>query len=378
MAKNKKADKETSKTIETSVMTQDNKEDFDPKKFNESTVSDESGNDDNINDNKINKKLLTVEEKTRLEEEETKSKKPSEKKEEPEFKDEDTFYDWNDIGNKDLEPEPEPEPEPEEEPELEPEELGEGPFGKKETVKTDIAEIHSPDDGSRNWTDVATELGIQAQNFTELIEHIKSNRLIVEGDDKIININTLLAKSPREKVTDVMRAQANWNEEEIEEYIDKLESEDNLKYTVKQIDSDLLRQKQQHISLLEKKKKDEQQQKYRTQLQFTEALKSNLGNKQQILGGSIDDSARNKIYSHIISGKFQDSIISNMDTLVELAFFNVNKDKVLAALKQSGISEGKKIALSKFRTTQPMKKNGMIVKDKSTAGFNPDEFMAGR
>ncbi|MBR9682121.1 MAG: hypothetical protein GOV02_00420 [Candidatus Aenigmarchaeota archaeon] len=252
----------------------------------------------------------------------------------------------------------------------------------QEKTTDDLSDPSSPDDQKDNaWKSVAKELNIEAEDYNDFISKAKEKttkeQVVISEDSNLNRINKLLSLDSESRIRAVLGENSEYTEEDIDDFIDNAKDNGNLKFEDKNILGQLKKQKDDYVSFMQKKEQDKIALADENVKNFKKNLDSNLSKTENILGGEISNDDRKAVSSFISTGKFQEELLKDPNTLIEAAFFVLNKPKIQKIWSAKGKSAGKKEFLDKLAPTKQVKKSALVDNENENVGFDASKFVNG-
>lgn len=239
--------------------------------------------------------------------------------------------------------------------------------------------------GKSELAKVAEAFDIQADSVDDIITGLKKQIASVKPapeTETIKTLNSLLSLKDKDLITEDLKS-SGFSDEEITEYLEKLEDNDNLRFEAKKLRNNI----KNTISNEEQKAKKDiklQEEARKQELESNQVeLKKYINDNDEVLGIKMTTDAdklksmKDGHYEYITSGQFFGEVTESHKNLSEAAWVWKNREKLVQIAKNKGFEEGKESVINDLKNPDLGDGANHIPDGKEDKDFNPAKFIAG-
>ncbi len=226
-----------------------------------------------------------------------------------------------------------------------------------------------------DWNEVGQELGVEAKTKEEFVNQVKS--LIenpVQDNETISELQEFIKRSDEELVIADMQA-SNFDEDYIEDTLNKLKESGLLKREAVQIRTQLQKFIQKERTTLKEQQINAERQAAEAQTNARKELQSHIKTRDEFFGGKVSSDEKRKLYNYITKGDFSKEIFETHANVAEAAFLWKNKDKIFKMVRTQGVEQGKSKILNNITSPSKNSRSQKSFVQTKTDGFDPKGFL---
>lgn len=242
-------------------------------------------------------------------------------------------------------------------------------------VKDDDWDSVEPTTDSFDWGEVSQEIGVEAKTKEEFVNQVKS--LIenpVKDNETITELQEFVKRSDEELVIADMQA-SNFDEDYIEDTLNKLKESGLLKREAVQIRTQLQKFIQKERTTLKEQQVNAERQAIEAQTNARKELQSHIKTRDEFFGGKVSSDEKRKLYNYITKGDFSKEIFETHANVAEAAFLWKNKDKIFKMVRTQGVEQGKSKILNNITSPSKNSRSQKSFAQTKTDGFDPKTFL---
>lgn len=228
---------------------------------------------------------------------------------------------------------------------------------------------------SFDWGEVSQEIGVEAKTKEEFVNQVKS--LIenpVKDNETITELQEFIKRSDEELVIADMQA-SNFDEDYIEDTLNKLKESGLLKREAVQIRTQLQKFIQKERTTLKEQQVNAEREAVEAQSNARKELQNHIKTRDEFFGGKVSSDEKRKLYNYITKGDFSKEIFETHANVAEAAFLWKNKDKIFKMVRTQGVEQGKSKILNNITSPSKNSRSQKSFAQTKTDGFDPKTFL---